>query len=327
MSTATATRFAAEFRAICGQEHVKEDPAELQSVEHSGRCSGIAVTPASADEVAAVLRFANEHGLSVVPAGGFTQQEIGNLPPQIDIAAFHLASDRSGALRSRRSHHRHWSGLHGCATVCHGRRKWLVLRRRSRADGAMHRRWPAGHGIMYGPLRHGYGGLRDYCIGVRFVTGDGRKAKGGGRVVKNVAGYDMMKLFIGSQGTLGVITSASFKLFPAPRQTRTFVAAFAAPRRPSSSATRYCARRWRPSAWRLSLPKPRPAGACQTARIDGSMVRSWFAPPAATRCLAAIAPNSERQSRAKSKAPTTPICGGPSQIFRPSPPSGIRVLC
>ena len=76
-------------------------------------------------------------------------------------------------------------------------------------------------------MRHGYGGLRDYCIGIKFVTGDGRKAKGGGRVVKNVAGYDLMKLLIGSQGTLGVITGASFKLFPAPRQTRTFVAEFA----------------------------------------------------------------------------------------------------
>ncbi len=53
-----------------------------------------------------------------------------------------------------------------------------------------------------------------------------RKAKGGGRVVKNVAGYDLMKLLIGSQGTLGIITSASFKLFPAPRQTRTFLAEF-----------------------------------------------------------------------------------------------------
>ena len=80
---------------------------------------------------------------------------------------------------------------------------------------------------LYGPHRHGYGGLRDYCIGVRFITGDARKAKGGGRVVKNVAGYDMMKLLIGSYGTLGIITSASFKLFPAPRQTRTFVADFA----------------------------------------------------------------------------------------------------
>lgn len=78
----------------------------------------------------------------------------------------------------------------------------------------------------HGPLRHGYGALRDFCIGIRFVTGEGRRAKGGGRVVKNVAGYDLMKLLIGSYGTLGVITSASFKLFPAPRQTRTFLAEF-----------------------------------------------------------------------------------------------------
>ena len=79
----------------------------------------------------------------------------------------------------------------------------------------------------HGPLRQGYGAVRDFCIGIRFVTGDGRKAKGGGRVVKNVAGYDLMKLLIGSYGTLAVITSASFKLFPAPRQTRTFLAEFA----------------------------------------------------------------------------------------------------
>jgi glycolate oxidase FAD binding subunit len=79
----------------------------------------------------------------------------------------------------------------------------------------------------HGPLRQGFGGVRDYCIGIRFVTGDGRKAKGGGRVVKNVAGYDLMKLLIGSYGTLAVITSASFKLFPAPRKTRTFLAEFA----------------------------------------------------------------------------------------------------
>ena len=54
----------------------------------------------------------------------------------------------------------------------------------------------------HGPLKHAYGGLRDYCTGIRYVTTDGKLAKAGGRVVKNVAGYDMMKLLIGSYGTV-----------------------------------------------------------------------------------------------------------------------------
>jgi len=107
---------------------------------------------------------------------------------------------------------------------------------------------------MPGPLRHGYGGLRDYCIGIRFVTGDGRKAKGGGRVVKNVAGYDLMKLLIGSQGTLAIITGASFKLFPASRQTRTFAAEFGTPPRQLIFAIVCCARRCRQFAWSWSRP-------------------------------------------------------------------------
>ncbi len=225
MSTATATRFAAELRAICGQEHVNEDPAELQTRSILGMVPGIAVTPASADEVAAVLRFANENGLSVVPAGGFTQQQTGNLPPQIDVLL----------CTSRLTEVEHYDpgdltiGIGaGCtvAQLCDRVGKDGLF---FAGDPGQRERCTVG-GLLatnqHGPRRHGYGGLRDYCIGVRYVTGDARKAKGGGRVVKNVAGYDMMKLFIGSWGTLGVITSASFKLFPAPQQMRTFVAAF-----------------------------------------------------------------------------------------------------
>jgi len=80
-----------------------------------------------------------------------------------------------------------------------------------------------------GPLRAGFGSLRDFCIGISFVTGDGLNARGGGRVVKNVAGYDLMKLMIGSYGTLGVIVSANFKVFPAPQQTLTCVCEFDSP--------------------------------------------------------------------------------------------------
>jgi glycolate oxidase FAD binding subunit len=77
-----------------------------------------------------------------------------------------------------------------------------------------------------GPLKSAFGGMRDFCIGIQFATTDGKVAKGGGRVVKNVAGYDLMKLLIGSYGSLAVITKANFKVFPKPRQTHTFACEF-----------------------------------------------------------------------------------------------------
>ena len=67
-----------------------------------------------------------------------------------------------------------------------------------------------------GPLRLRYGSPRDFLIGIRVALPDGRLATGGGRVVKNVSGYDMMKLHYGALGSLGVIVAASFKVFPRP---------------------------------------------------------------------------------------------------------------
>src|SRR5207302_1611583 len=78
---------------------------------------------------------------------------------------------------------------------------------------------------LQGPMQY-WAAVRDFCIGISFVTGDGKQAKAGGRVVKNVAGYDLMKLLIGSHGSLGVITSANFRVYPRAKQTRTFVMRF-----------------------------------------------------------------------------------------------------
>jgi len=72
-----------------------------------------------------------------------------------------------------------------------------------------------------GPLRLGYGSPRDFLIGIRVALPDGKLATGGGRVVKNVSGYDMMKLHYGALGSLGVIVAASFKVFPKPLQDET----------------------------------------------------------------------------------------------------------
>lgn len=74
---------------------------------------------------------------------------------------------------------------------------------------------------LNGPGRLRYGGLRDFILGVTFLTGDGRLVKGGGKVVKNAAGFDFPKLMVGSCGRLGIILEATFKVFPAPEATLT----------------------------------------------------------------------------------------------------------
>jgi glycolate oxidase FAD binding subunit len=74
-----------------------------------------------------------------------------------------------------------------------------------------------------GSWRHRYGGVRDMLLGVSFVRADGEIAKAGGRVVKNVAGYDLMKLLTGSYGSLGIISEVTLRLFPYPESSQTIV--------------------------------------------------------------------------------------------------------
>jgi glycolate oxidase FAD binding subunit len=208
-----------DLRAICGEQDI------VESAAGTGQNDAVRfdVSTSSAEEVAAVLRIANEQGLTVAPVGGFT--ELDRSGPQADIV---LHTDRLTQVE----HYDH-------ADLTVGVGAGTTVAQLSAMVGAdqllfgCNPPWPERATVggllataSHGPLRHGFGAVRDYCIGIRFVTGDGRRAKGGGRVVKNVAGYDLMKLLIGSYGTLAVITSASFKLFPAPRQTRTYLAEF-----------------------------------------------------------------------------------------------------
>lgn len=74
-----------------------------------------------------------------------------------------------------------------------------------------------------GSLRQRYGGVRDLLLGISFVRSDGEQVKAGGRVVKNVAGYDLMKLLTGSFGTLGAISQLTFRLYPLPENSQTVV--------------------------------------------------------------------------------------------------------
>jgi len=225
-AAASALSLGRELAAICGDQHVVEDPALLQALEIDGAVPSAAVEPASAEEVAAILRMATARDLVVVPSGGFTQQASGFVPPRVDIL---LRTSRMHDVRYYDPGDLTFGAQAGIsiaeiARLLAEKLQWLPL------DVPQPQSATLG-GVLataaHGPLKHAFGGVREYCIGVSFVTGDGTLAKGGGRVVKNVAGYDLMKLLIGSRGTLGVIVEANFKVFPRPRQTRTFVAEFA----------------------------------------------------------------------------------------------------
>jgi glycolate oxidase FAD binding subunit len=79
---------------------------------------------------------------------------------------------------------------------------------------------------LSGPGRYRYGGVRDFILGVRYVDGTGELVRGGGKVVKNAAGFDLPKLFVGSLGQLGAIVELAFKVFPRPEATLTVRQAF-----------------------------------------------------------------------------------------------------
>ncbi|HEX7288443.1 MAG TPA: FAD-binding oxidoreductase [Candidatus Angelobacter sp.] len=212
-----------ELAAISGEQNVSHAEADTPAI--NGVVPAVSVSVSSAEQAAAVLALANDRGLVVAPAGGFTQQDIGGVPERVDIL---LRTERISGIQTYDPGDLTISINAGTtfAEVQAGlaeHKQWLPY------DAANLDRATVGGCVATGaagPLKHAFGGLRDFCIGVQFVTAEGKVAKGGGMVVKNVAGYDLMKLMNGSFGTLGVITRANFKVFPQPRQTRTFVCNF-----------------------------------------------------------------------------------------------------
>lgn len=180
----------------------------------------VTVAPGTQEEVAAVLRFANEHGLAVVSWGGGTKQGWGHpVRPAVVLETRrlnrvieHTWQDMTCTVEAGCT----WAALQG-ALEQHGQ------------SVALDTLWPQQAtvgGVVAtndsGALRLRYGGLRDLVIGMTIVLADGTVAHTGGKVVKNVAGYDLHKLMIGAFGTLGVTTSVNFRLHSIPLSTRNF---------------------------------------------------------------------------------------------------------
>jgi glycolate oxidase FAD binding subunit len=205
---------------VVGAPHVRPGtPADAVG----GVVPEVVVAPESEEAVAAVLAVANEHALRVTPRGGGTKLSWGGPPRGLDILLSlerlnHLIERSAGDLTLVAE-----AGmpLEAVQRALAGDRQFLAL------DAPLAERATLG-GIVSanvtGPLRQRYGGVRDQLIGVTLVRPDGKLAKAGGKVVKNVAGYDLMKLLTGAFGTLGVLVRCAFRLYPLSEASGTVAA-------------------------------------------------------------------------------------------------------
>ena len=176
--------------------------------------------PATAARLAATLGWAAEQGLTVRVRGGGTKQQWGAVARPVDLL---LSTAKLDAVVA----HRHGDLTATVEAGANLARVNAALARHAQRlplDPPWPERATIG-GIVAtndsGPARHHHGAPRDLIIGCSIVLADGREAKSGGIVVKNVAGYDLGRLLTGSFGSLAVITSATFKLAPVASSSRT----------------------------------------------------------------------------------------------------------
>jgi glycolate oxidase FAD binding subunit len=176
------------------------------------------VAPGTEAEVRAVLEIAGASGVGVVPVGGGT-----DLGPEAPTGPFMVLStarmegveDYEPADMTVTA--RGGTRLSDLSGVLGARGQWLPVDPPFAPDRTVGGLVATG---AAGPLGMAYGAPRDHVLGLSLMTGDRRVLRLGGRVMKNVAGFDLVKLVVGSRGTLGVVLSATFRLFPRPAVER-----------------------------------------------------------------------------------------------------------
>jgi glycolate oxidase FAD binding subunit len=210
---------------IVGSAQVATDTAGIAVREVCGLRPAVIIRPADAVQVAEILYFAAAEKLAVIPTGSGTKLGIGSPPARYDIA---LDLSRMNRVLA-------YDPQDLTLGAEPGVRIWDLLRTLAEKKQFLPLAVPFSDRATIGgivaansssPLRHAYGSVRDFCLGMEFVTGEGAQAKSGGRVVKNVTGYDLHKLLIGSLGTLAVITRVNFRTFPMPQAQESFVTSF-----------------------------------------------------------------------------------------------------
>jgi glycolate oxidase FAD binding subunit len=220
-------KMVSSLKEIVGESHIIQDPDRLKAYAIDGKKPKVVVTPGTIDEVSKVVAHANQQHLAIIPKGNGTKMEMGGIPKKMDIV---LSTSRLNRITDRDCENLTLSaesGLtlgevqQGLAKV--GKGYFLPL------DPPFTGKATLG-GIVAtnssGPKRLLYGTARDMMIGAKAVFPNGDIVVSGGKTVKNVSGYDMCKLLIGSYGTLGILCEMTFKLLPLPEKEATLLLSF-----------------------------------------------------------------------------------------------------
>lgn len=215
-----------EYVRIVGEGNAVTDPRELEPFAVAGAAPQIALFPETIDQISEVMRLVSRESLTVIPMGMGTKSGVGKSLRRADIVLStrklnrvieHESSDLVATTESGIT-------LAEFQTQLGRKSQFLPVDPPHAGKGA------TVGGIIAtndsGPIRLRYGTTRELLIGLKVVRADGAIFKGGSKVVKNVAGYDLPKLFVGSLGTLGIIAEATFRLYPVPESSKTYLAAF-----------------------------------------------------------------------------------------------------
>ena len=218
--------FVKRIAETVGAEHVACAP-DTEPYAVDGVLPGVVAAAGDADQVAALLRIADEADAKVTPWGGGVNQDLGNAPERMDLV---LRTTRLNRLIA------HEPADMTCvveAGICLGdlqaalgkTGQFLPLDPPDADRATLGGVLSAG---ASGPMRLAYGWPRDVVIGTKVALVSGRQIRAGGRVVKNVAGFDLNKLYVGALGTLGVLVEIALKVLPLPEHRASVAGVFAA---------------------------------------------------------------------------------------------------
>jgi len=215
------------LKEIVGEANLIQDPDKLKACAVDGKRPKVILSPGTINEVSKVVAYANEQSLTILPMGNGTKMGIGGIPRKMDIF---LSTLRLNRITDCDCDNLTLSAECGITLgevqkrlAQEGRGYFLPL------DPPFTEKATLG-GIMAtnssGPGRLFYGTARDLIIGTKAVFPGGDVVASGGKTVKNVSGYDMCKLLIGSYGTLGILCEITFKLLPLPERVATLLLPF-----------------------------------------------------------------------------------------------------